>query len=90
MGRIIKYLFALQYLGGYDGLTYYADILEFSPPTDPTNPRTGQWKLVARMTRARAYHAVSVIAYSQVAQFCPEEDILFLEPLTWPDIDHNE
>jgi len=58
--------------GFYDG-TRYADILEFSPPTDPTNPRTGQWKLVANMTRPKALHAVSVIDYSQVAQFCLED-----------------
>merc|ERR1719245_2419094 len=45
--------------------TYYAEILEFSPPTNPTNPRTGHWKLVANMTRARMSHAVSVVAYSQ-------------------------
>ena len=52
---------------------YSAEILEFSPPTDPTNPRTGQWKLVANMTRARERHAVSVVDYSQVAQFCTED-----------------
>jgi len=51
----------------------YTDILQFSPPTDPTNPRTAQWKLVANMTRARYRHAVSVIDYSQVAQFCTED-----------------
>ena len=54
-------------------MTYYTEILEFSPPTDPTNPQTGQWKLVANMTRPRRWHAVSVIAYSQVAQFCTED-----------------
>jgi len=59
--------------GGYEYQTYYTEILEFSPPTDPTNPRTGQWKLVANMTRARSDHAVSVIDYSQVAQFCTED-----------------
>jgi len=55
------------------GRTNYADILEFSPPTDPTNPRTGQWKLVANMNRTRRFHAVSVIDYSKVAQFCTED-----------------
>jgi len=52
---------------------YYDEILEFSPPTDPTNPRTGQWKLVARMTRGSSHHAVSVIDIRQVAQFCTED-----------------
>jgi len=52
---------------------YYNEILEFSPPTDPTKPRTGQWKLVANMTRARTKHAVSGIDYSQVAHFCTED-----------------
>ena len=76
-GRIIIYLFALQYLGGEylenGSYTRYADILEFSPPTDPTNPRTGQWKLVANMTRTREDHALSVIDHSQVAHFCTED-----------------
>ena len=69
----IKYLFALQYIGGKYDDSDYTEILEFSPPTDPTNPRTGQWKLVANMTRGRSNHAVSVIDYSQVAQFCTED-----------------
>ena len=73
VGTIIKYLLAHQYIGGTHGPTFYAEIAEFTPPTDPTNPRTGQWKLVANMTRGRYWHAVSVIDYSQVAQFCTED-----------------
>ena len=71
----VQYLGGTYYVGSYpDGSrNEYTEILEFSPPTDPTNPRTGQWKLVANMTRARGGHAVSVIDYSQVAQFCTED-----------------
>ena len=58
--------FTNKYLGGRycDGFcTYYDDILEF-------DPLTGQWELVDRMIQARWYHAVSVIKYSEVDQFC--------------------
>ena len=56
--------FADKYLGGYDGSsTSYDDILEF-------DPLTGQWKEVDRMIQARSYHAVSVVEYSQLAQYC--------------------
>ena len=77
--RFINYLFAEKYLGGfYDDTPYtgryaYADILEFKPPTDPADPLTGQWRLVANMTRNRADHAISVIDYSEVAHFCKED-----------------
>ena len=63
-------LFANKYLGGEYGPSY-DDILEF----DPLN---GQWKLVARMIQARERHAVSVIEYREVEQFCTEE---------WTDIE---
>ena len=46
--------YANKYLGGCIPGSVYDDILEF-------NPLTGQWELVDRMMRARAYHAVSVI-----------------------------
>ena len=67
----MNWLFGLKqnkylYLGGYrsDGsYIYYDDILEF-------DPLTGQWKEVAKMMKARSNHAVSVIEYSEVAQFC--------------------
>ena len=61
-----------EYLGGYDGSSYYDgfddsshydDILEYVP-------RTGQWKEVANMKKARQAHAVSTINFSEVAQFC--------------------
>ena len=56
--------FANKYLGGqYSDYTYSDEILEF----DPVN---GQWKLVDRMKEARYSHAVSVIEYSEVEQFC--------------------
>ena len=49
-------------LGGNDG-SYSDEILEFDPLTE-------QWKLVDRMKKARSYHAVSVIEYGEVEQFC--------------------
>ena len=56
--------FANKYLGGYYGSsTYYDEILEF----DPVN---GKWKEVGKMKKARYYHAVSVIEYSEVEQLC--------------------
>ena len=55
--------FADKYLGGYDGSSGSYDVLEFEP-------LTGQWKEVDRMIQARWYHAVSVIKYSEVDQFC--------------------
>ena len=55
--------FADKYLGGrLSDSSYSDDILEFDP--------LGQWKLVDRMIQARSYHAVSVVNYSEVAQFC--------------------
>ena len=60
--------FSNKYLGGeYD--TFWTrdipidEILEF----DPVN---GEWKEVTKMKEARAHHAVSVIDYSEVEQFC--------------------
>ena len=47
--------FDKKYLGGYDA-SYYDDILEF-------DPLTGEWKEVAKMMKARGYHAVSVINF---------------------------
>ena len=56
--------FADKYLGGrLSDSSYVDDILEF-------DPLTGQWKLVDRMIQGRGRHAVSVIKYSEVAQFC--------------------
>ena len=49
-------------LGGV-GNSYYDDILEFDPPTDPTNPLTGKWTKVATMKKKREHHAVSVIKF---------------------------
>jgi len=40
--------------GGHNGNTYYDEILEF-------DPHGGQWQLVDRMLKKRAYHGVSVI-----------------------------
>ena len=53
-----------KYLGGYDGSRdspFLDDILEF-------DPLTGQWKEVAKMTKTRGYHAVSVIKFE--AELC--------------------
>ena len=55
--------FADKYSGGRVGSSRSDDILEFKP-------LTGQWKEVDRMIQARWYHAVSVIKYSEVDQFC--------------------
>ena len=61
-----------KYLGGLSGDNYYFldDILEF-------DPLSGQWKEVevakgdvAKMFQERYYHAVSVIKFSEVEQFC--------------------
>ena len=69
----------LQYLGGeYDDDPWLEEILEFLPSTDTTHPWTGQWKLVANMSRNNKYHAVSVIPYSQVDQFCNEDWLVSL------------
>jgi len=46
-----------------DTYIQYDDILEYVP-------RTGQWKEVAKMKKARINHAVSTINFSEVAQFC--------------------
>ena len=54
--------FANKYPGGYDG-SYSDEILEF-------DPLSGQWKLVDRMIQARDSHAVSVVKYNMVAQYC--------------------
>ena len=51
-----------KFLGGYDG-SWRDEILEF-------DPLTGQWKEVNRMTKGRSHHAVSVMKYSEAAQFC--------------------
>ena len=53
----------IKYLGGRVGSSYLDDILEF-------DPLTGQWKLVDRMTKTRGFQAMSVLNYSEVAQFC--------------------
>ena len=54
-------------VGGYyddeDHEIYYDDILEF-------DPLTGQWELVGRMRNVRRDHALAVVNFSQVAQFC--------------------
>merc|ERR1711974_467442 len=42
--------------GGHDGSSYHDGILEF-------DPLTGEWKEVAKMMKARQYHAVSVINF---------------------------
>ena len=54
--------FANKYLGG-PGIIGSYEILEFDPLTE-------QWKLVNRMIQAREHHAVSVLKYSEVVQFC--------------------
>ena len=43
--------------------SYFDEILEL-------DPIGGQWKEVAKMKSARGVHAVSVLNYSEVAQFC--------------------
>ena len=54
--------FADKYLGGNDG-SWSDEILEF-------DPLTGQWKEMDRMIQRRSYHAVSVVNYGEVAQYC--------------------
>ena len=53
--------------GGWDGRRvpgeYLADILEFEA-------ESGEWRLVERMLEAREWHAVSVVDYRTVIQFC--------------------
>ena len=63
-----KYLGGQKWIG--DETDLLNDILEFEP-------LSGQWKevevargKVAKMFEARADHAVSVIKFSEVAQFC--------------------
>ena len=52
------------YLGGFPDEGGFSDeILEFDPLTE-------DWKLVDRMIQKRVNHAVSVLKYSEVAQFC--------------------
>ena len=55
--------FADKYLGGGNHGSRYNDIQEFDPLTD-------QWKEVDRMIKARSAHAVAVVNYSEVAQYC--------------------
>ena len=55
--------FVNKYLGGYARSFYSDQILEF-------DPLTGQWKEVDRMIQARHAHAISVVEYSQLAQYC--------------------
>ena len=59
-----------KYLGGeyeYSTKLYTDEILEF-------DPLTGEWKVVAKMMKARGYHAVSIIDFE--SGLCGPIDIL--------------
>ena len=53
----------IKYTGGKYGSRVLSEILQF-------DPLTGQWKEGDWMIQARSSHAVSVVNYSEVAQYC--------------------
>ena len=48
--------------GGRDD-HYYSDILKFDATTET-------WLLVGKLTKARAWHAMSVVKLSDVSKYC--------------------
>ena len=59
----LDFIFVNKCLGGFDYDHYYDTILEF-------NEETGEWSQLDRMTVGRYIHAVSVVNYDYVMQYC--------------------
>ena len=49
--------------GGYDGGTYLSDIQTW-------DPELSSWSKVGDMARDRSYHAVIVVDYAVISQYC--------------------
>ena len=75
--------FIWRFLGGWDGLKAYNNILEY-------NQETEEWQEVGAMKEARFDHSVTVVSYEDYAEWCiwKLENIAFwswcfIAPLFW-------
>ena len=67
MTAITSYVYVLffiwRFLGGWDGLTAYNNILEY-------NQETEEWQEVGVMKEPRFDHSVTVVSYEDYAEWC--------------------